>query len=211
MAFQLYGGDHDDLILPNKGGIDVPAGETWVEGWFSDDMSGPRPDCTNTLFLKQSLVNPYIPDTEIWRCPANRDPVNSDGQVRAVVRTLSMNHFMGPPWRVAACQTYLRISQITKPSPSDAFVFIEESMETINDATYALPATFDESHPETARVGDWPSLNHNRGCNITFADGHVETHRWQDPGTAAMKREALPAPGNADVVWLERRATSRDE
>jgi prepilin-type N-terminal cleavage/methylation domain-containing protein/prepilin-type processing-associated H-X9-DG protein len=211
LAFHLYAGDHDDWIMPNKGGIDVPVGETWVEGWFADDMSGPRPDCTNILFLKQSLVGPYIPNTDIWRCPASRDPAGSDGQVRAFVRTFSMNHYMGTSKQWATCRTYRRISQITRPSPSDAIVFIEESLESINDATFALPANFDETHPEIAQVGDWPSPNHKRGCNISFADGHAETHHWQDPGTATIKRDALPAPGNADVVWLERHVTSRGE
>ena len=49
LAFQLYAGDHDDAVLPNKDGQKVPLGETWVEGW----LGVPGPDCTNTLYLKR--------------------------------------------------------------------------------------------------------------------------------------------------------------
>jgi len=56
LAFQLYTGDHNERILPNKGGQNVPLGETWVQGW----LGVPGPDCTNTAFLKNSLIGSYL-------------------------------------------------------------------------------------------------------------------------------------------------------
>jgi prepilin-type N-terminal cleavage/methylation domain-containing protein/prepilin-type processing-associated H-X9-DG protein len=207
LAFHLYAGDHNDAILANKGGAGVPVGDTWVEGIETDGS----PDCTNTTLLKESLVGTYITAAEPWRCPGSRDQMDFGGQIYGRVRTLSMNHFLGPPWHNPNCRTYRRMSEIGPPSPSDMFVFIEERTETINDATFSSHATFNEAQPSTWEMVDLPSVTHNRGCNISFADGHTETHHWQDARTAAADHDTVPMPGSVDVQWIAEHSTARDQ
>src|SRR5437899_10691909 len=74
-ALHLYADDHEDLIIANKGGYQIPVGKTWVQGW----LAGPRADATNTDFLSQSLLAPYIVDLSLWRCPADRSLVSVQG------------------------------------------------------------------------------------------------------------------------------------
>jgi prepilin-type processing-associated H-X9-DG protein len=203
LSFHLYVGDNNDAIPANKGGAGVPVGETWVEGI----MTATSQDATNVTFLKQSLVAPYIPGTELWRCPASRDEVVFGGQSYGRVRTLAMNHFLGPPWQTPDCKTYHRLSEIGPPSPSDVFVFIEERTETINDATFSVHAKFDETQSATWEMVDLPAVLHKRGCNISFADGHTETHHWQDARTVEADHDTTPMPGSADVLWLEQHSS----
>jgi len=70
LAFHLYAGDQADSVPANKGGQNVPLGQTWVEGW----LGVPGPDCTNTLYLKRSLLGPYLSAVEVWRCPIRVQP-----------------------------------------------------------------------------------------------------------------------------------------
>ena len=56
LAGTLYAQDHADFMPPNLDGEHVPLGETWVQG----RLRMPGPDCTNTLFLRQSLLGPYV-------------------------------------------------------------------------------------------------------------------------------------------------------
>src|SRR5450759_5508990 len=70
LAFHLYAGDQADSVPANKGGQNVLLGQTWVEGW----LGVPGPDCTNTLFLRRSLLGPYLKTLEIWRCAAGTNP-----------------------------------------------------------------------------------------------------------------------------------------
>ena len=205
LSFHLYAFDNNDSIPPNKGGADVPAGKTWVEGWVTQD----RTDSTNIDFLNQSLLAPYISGPALWRCPASRDLVNFGGVNYGRVRTISMNHFLGPPWESPYCRTYHRLSDITLPSSSDMLVFTEERAETINDATFSSHGKFDETQPATWVMVDLPSVNHGRGCNISFADGHTDTHHWKDPRTAAANQDNTPMPGSADVLWIAQHTTWR--
>src|SRR5438477_12672170 len=57
LAWTMYNSDHD-RVPPNSG---LGAKATWVQGWL--DLSQPvlsNPDNTNALFLKQSLLAPYL-------------------------------------------------------------------------------------------------------------------------------------------------------
>jgi prepilin-type processing-associated H-X9-DG protein len=91
-------------------------------------------------------------------------------------------------------------------SPVRVFVLLEERAESINDATFF-------TDPDTRyQMIDYPASYHSGSCNFSFADGHVETHRWTDRRTIPPvgKGSLLPLnvslPGNADVTWLQEHA-----
>jgi prepilin-type processing-associated H-X9-DG protein len=63
-------------------------------------------------------------------------------------------------------------------------------------------------------VVDFPAAYHNRAGNLVFADGHVETWRWQDPRTTPLHRlgRLIPlvvvSPNNVDIARIQA-ATNR--
>ncbi|MFO1501341.1 MAG: prepilin-type N-terminal cleavage/methylation domain-containing protein [Verrucomicrobiota bacterium] len=203
LAFHLYSGDNQDAILPNKDGQNVRVPETWVEGW----LGVPGPDCTNVLHLRRSLLARYVPEPRLWRCPASKDPTVGVRMPR--VRTISLNGFMGGVGADEGGTFYRRLSDITRPSPSEALIFIEERIDTINDGTFALQARFDASRPNTWVLRDKPGIDHREGGNIAFADGRAEARHWRDRRTVLAPRDDAVSPGNADILWLEEHATWR--
>lgn len=204
LSFQLYAGDHNESVLPNRDGQNIPLGETWVEGW----LGLPGPDCTNTVYLARSLVAPYLAATEIWRCPIRRNPVVGDSAMPRV-RTVSLNGFLGAPVRPPGIASYHRLSDITQPVPSDMIVFMEELVDTINDGTFAMQWDFEECQPAAWILRDKPGIVHQNGCNISYADGHVGIHRWRDARTLHAPRDDAPMPANEDVLWLQTHGASR--
>jgi prepilin-type N-terminal cleavage/methylation domain-containing protein len=206
VAFQLYAADHDDAVLPNKDGPNVPLGQTWVEGW----LGLPGPDCTNRLFLERSLLGPYLKATGVWRCPAARDPMVV-GVSMPRARTVSLNGFMGAPTNVPGAIAYRRLGQISRPSPSDALVFIDERVDTINDGSFLVQWDFDEKQPGAWVLRDKPGVVHQSGCYLAYADGRASAQRWRDARTLAAPRDDAPMPRNRDVLWLQRHATWREE
>ena len=204
LAGGLYANDHADFIPPNLDGENVPLGETWVQGW----LGLPGPDCTNTLFLKQSLLAPYVQNTALWKCPSAQDVTLGPFRMPRV-RTISLNAFMGSSVRSPAAETYRRMSDLIQLSPTEALTFLEERPETVNDGAFSLQWDFKESQPSGWMVRDKPGHLHNRSGNIAFGDGHVETHRWMNLGVPSVPRDDFEAPDDPDVLWLQRHATWR--
>ena len=205
LAGTLYAQDHADFMPPNLDGENIPLGETWVQGW----LGMPGPDCANTLFLKQSLLAPYVQNTALWKCPSARE-VTLGRFTMPRVRTVSLNAFMGSSIQTPAAQTYRRFSDLVQLSPTEALTFLEERPETINDGAFSLQWDFKESQPSQWKVRDKPGHLHNRSGNVVFGDGHVETHRWGTLGAPWVPRDDFDAPNDPDVLWLQRHATWRE-
>ena len=212
LAFELYAMDHRGAVLPNMDGREWPSGEriavghTWVESWLGS-LSGS--DLTNTLYLRESLVSPYLGGADVWRCPAQKKSPTVMGKTFPRVRTVSLNCFMGSPVKSSAARTYLRLSEIVRPSPAEAITFVDEKAETINDASFGMQWDFRESRPARWTLRDKPAVAHNSGANFAFADGHVETKRWRDRRTIRAPRDDAVMADNEDILWMQRRATWR--
>jgi prepilin-type N-terminal cleavage/methylation domain-containing protein len=132
LALPLYAQDHAEALPPNADGREEALGAKWVEGW----LGLPGPDCTNTLYLRRSLLAPYLgEEVRLWQCPAAR-PVTVGGITQPRVRTLSLNGFLGSPVDSPAARTYRRLGEIARPAQT--FSFIDEREHTINDGSFGL-------------------------------------------------------------------------
>jgi prepilin-type processing-associated H-X9-DG protein len=58
------------------------------------------------------------------------------------------------------------------PGPSKTFIFIDEDEQSIDDGIFTM-------FPDV--WAELPADRHNQGCDLSFADGHVEHYRWQAP------------------------------
>ena len=82
------------------------------------------------------------------------------------------------PWLTGAnSETYSKYATFGKStsfrvcSPSDIFVYIDESPWSIDDGAFGVSA-------QVAEIVDWPTYMHRGACGFSFADGHAEMHRW---------------------------------
>jgi prepilin-type processing-associated H-X9-DG protein len=123
---------------------------------------------------------------------------------------VSLNCFMGSPIRSPAATSYLRMSDIVRPSPAEALTFVDERVETINDGSFGLQWPFEEDNPGNWTLRDKPGISHDRGANLVFADAHVEYRRWEDRRTVNAPRNDAVMPGNRDILWLQQRSTWRE-
>lgn len=204
VALYLYADHNDDLLPPNLDGEDIPLGRTWVQGW----LGLPGPDCTNTTHLRRSLLGRYLGDAKVWQCPS-AELVTVAGITQPRVRTVSLNCFMGSPVKSPAARTYRRLGDIVDLSPTEAISFLGEKEETINDGSFAMQWSFEAKNPAGWILRDKPEVSHDGGGNLAFADGHVETRRWEDERTLSASRDDSRMPGNADILWIQQRATWR--
>jgi len=203
----MYSHDYNDFIPGNLWSVKGPF--NWVSGWL--DFSNNNADNTNILLIldpKFAQLGVYTKSAGAYKCPADRIMVRNGGVSRPRVRSISMNGWMGPnaPAWNPGFFVFSKVSQIVKPPPSQALVYLDEREDSIDDGYFAVNMVGTE-------MVNFPGSFHNRAGGLTFADGHAEMRRWVDPRTAPLykagqKREFTQTKDNRDLEWLQAHATS---
>ncbi len=217
MAWMNYADDYQGNLPSNADGQD---GMGIFTNWVAGTMSKPM-DQTNTALLvdpTQSSMAAYNPSAKIYKCPADKS-IN--------VRSVAMNCRMNPT-RVGegkpaftqggnkAYKTFLKFDDIRYPTR--IFVILDERSDSINDGFFGVDMsnTGDLNGEGTVKpywIVDYPATFHSQSANVSFADGHVEYHKWVQPTTLVPKGQARPgswtSSDDKDVQWLQERCTYR--
>jgi len=190
LAWLMYVEDNNGKLPRNDTFFQVSPDKRsgmWVQGVMSTekDTGNVEPITDNTNILK--LIDPqfctlgsYTKAVGLYKCPSDKSWAIIDGQRHNRVRSYSMNGYLGPSlkffddWRARR-----RISQFVSPPPCDTFVFICEHPDSIDDGEF----TPDMHGRGWDGYGLPSSLQHGRSGILSFADGHVEKHRWLDSRT----------------------------
>ena len=181
-AWALYNGDNNGRIPscwpfdPTSGAINSNA---WVLGvaclvnvpGFGVVDPGVL-DCTNKNALSRGTLFPYLSSYDVYRCPSEQRQV---GGV-TVLRSYSMNNWMnGEPFASPAnnLDTAHRLFRVdaTIAAPAQLYIFVDEDDSTINDGMFVVYMNPAEG------LQDEPSLRHQTGYPLAFADGHSEAFR----------------------------------
>ena len=208
-AWLLYSGDFADQLVTNT--VDVNT-NSWAAGWL--DLGDPADtDNTNiaTIMSPEGLLWPYSKSFPLYRCPADPNTIDINGVNYPLVRSVSMNLRMnGGDYRSAPLFQFNnpgKLSAINNPGPATAFVFIDERADSINDGFFVIDMV--DTGPQ-AQIGNIPADYHNGCSSVSFADGHVENHKWLDPRTEARPYLSyLVVPNDPDIAWLQEHCCSR--
>src|SRR6266436_4555560 len=202
VAWFLYADENGDWLVNNHGVPETLARrQTWannVQDWQASD------DNTNLIFLSDSKLGPFASRaTRIYKCPADRQPAPNGERIRS----MSMNAMVGNPGELTnrfnpLYLQFFKTSEVT--SPAGIFVFLDEQADTLNDGFFV-------NKLEDYAWGNVPGSYHNGGCNFSFADGHLESHRWLVPATVRPVQRTrinrFPAVPPTDFEWLKVRTS----
>jgi prepilin-type processing-associated H-X9-DG protein/prepilin-type N-terminal cleavage/methylation domain-containing protein len=222
VACQLYVDENGDFFPYNFGTADTR--KTIAEGrflnWVNNVMSWELDaDNTNALWVIAGGLGPYVSRaTPVYRCPADLvlSSVQRSAGWKARMRSLSMNAMIGNAGEFTYTKTnvnnplyrqFFKASDISRPS--GVFVMVEEHPDSINDGYFL-------NKVERREWFDLPASYHNGAANLSFADGHVELHRWistttrlpPKPDTAPLPM-GIPENQDGDFDWLIQRTTYR--
>jgi prepilin-type processing-associated H-X9-DG protein/prepilin-type N-terminal cleavage/methylation domain-containing protein len=209
LCWTLYADDYAGVFAPNNWIDDEGMSTTGPFEQYNMLISwcpGNARTDTTTSNIQQGLLFPYNTSTAIYHCPSDVSTIeDANGNPLPQLRNRSYNMsqsvngygwmtnaYMDPPGPVDATQPcFEKYSDITNPTPSRLFVFMDENEVTLEDAQFGYPS------PGGGWGWEWwdmPSNRHNQGGNLSFADGHVEHWKWQSPMIA------LYPPGYAQPV-----------
>ena len=217
LAWQMYTQENGDALAPNyaRPSLFFPK-ENWVGGAMSYET---RPgsalywaDSTNSNLLTDDApgrIAPYARNAGSYKCPSDRSWIELSGQRWPRVRSYAMNEWMGNYEQKANPNQpmfyFTRLTDIQKPSPSMAWVLIDEHEDWIDEGWFRVGALAPvDTRPKLAEL---PGSRHNSGAVLSFVDGHVERHQWRDkrimePVTRRQFPPAVSLPSSPDYDWL---------
>ncbi len=210
VCWLMYAEDHNSLLVTNNDGANR---DSWVGGWL--DFIPTNPDNTN-IFLLQSPIGklwPYNKSAGVYKCPADPSQVKIRGKPYRRTRSISMNGNMNGSVNWSFDKDYYyyrRLFEIVDPSPSKAWVFIDEREESIDDGFFLV--FLSQKFGAANQWGNLPAIYHNAAAGLSFVDGHSEIRKWLDPATRSKipqgQRPAGAYMAPRDVPWIQARTSA---
>jgi prepilin-type N-terminal cleavage/methylation domain-containing protein/prepilin-type processing-associated H-X9-DG protein len=206
LAWQLYAGDNNEAYANNHG-IDETRlrHASWVNNLEDWGLSTGN---TNAADILDGQLAPYAGNTlGIYKCPSDRSVAANGPRLRS----MSLNSLVGDPGVLTNKfnPTYVQFFRSGDvPNPTGIFVFLDEHPDTINDGFFM-------NRLNEPNWGNLPASYHNGAANLSFADGHMESHRWQVTGPTGTTRPPVqdavgggfPAQPTTDFNWLKERSS----
>ena len=171
LAWTLYSTDNREYLVPN---FLMNQAQAWIIG----DVNA-APGDTNVANIRNGKLFEYNTSLGIYVCPA--DDYKRNGTRIERVRSFSMSGQMNSDvdWVNPRYPLRRKTSDIVNPPPSGALVFLDESTRTLEDGYFAIQV-------DNRVWQNSPSDRHNRGANLSFADGHSEIYKWLEPKTGRV-------------------------
>ena len=217
LAWETYSNDHGGRFPSNHGDGSAarPGGlPSWVGGWL--DYRTDNPDNTNSFLLVDPKVNggmgEYVGNPGVFKCPSDKSWAINGAQRYNRVRSYSMNFHVGPTHSGISADgfwLYFRASDFGQPQPSQLLLFVEEHEDSIGGSAFVNLL----GDLERGFLTALPSGRHNGANPISYADGHVEMHKWQDERTRKPVEHktfyGMWSFDNPDIEWLKERMSAR--
>jgi prepilin-type N-terminal cleavage/methylation domain-containing protein/prepilin-type processing-associated H-X9-DG protein len=218
ICWQMYADENGDVLVRNIPGDP----QSWING-TTGNMNNAA-GATNLNALSSGLLFSYNKIFGIYKCPSARGPTvntqnpnaaNSGLDGSLLVRTCSITPRFGnttdhdmlvdssidPKQKIV-----LKSTAIRSPGPSDASVFIDESVTTVDDGFFAMgnhnPAG-GASNPDPNSYQNSPSIRHGgTTMTLSYADGHVGLFSFKQGEKETFLQGGASVPASQLDDWV---------
>ena len=180
LAWQMYSEDYEGQLPLNRSAAIINDPRRFPEFSLSSNSwvaGNPKFD-TTTANIRNGTLFPYIQSVQPFRCAMDDSRVERDpGTLRT--RSYAMNAFLGGDPAMNPALTFNELKR-----PSSTFVFIEEHERSRWESSFVVVPVFKAGAGAGSSLASWvstPADRHEQGCNLSFADGHIEYWRWYSP------------------------------
>jgi prepilin-type processing-associated H-X9-DG protein len=185
-------------MLPyNNGGVSYNGGGFYAATAIPAGTSTTVAEQQTVQQIKQSPIYQYANNAGVYHCPGDlryrKLMVGTGWAYASYSRADGMN---GYGWNGQT--PFKKLAQVNPPT--QAMLFIEEAdPRGYNDGTWVI---------QQSSWVDPFAIFHGVVSTFSFADGHVESHRWRDGGT--IKAATDSANGKSSFYWPGGNKTNPD-
>jgi prepilin-type N-terminal cleavage/methylation domain-containing protein/prepilin-type processing-associated H-X9-DG protein len=214
LCWTMYAGDNGERLVRNWTSGLSAAPCSWVVG----DANDPVNQQTNNI--RNGALFQYNGSLGIYKCPADKARIT--GTTAARIRSYSISTLMNWINSGPVCNDSLeagipvtKTTHLDNPGASKASVFLDEHEDTIDNGTIGIYSLYSNGGtPANPFLGYWnvPGTRHNKGCVLSFADGHAEYWKWKGPylfKSALTLMFSTTAKDDRDALRLQETATQR--
>jgi prepilin-type N-terminal cleavage/methylation domain-containing protein/prepilin-type processing-associated H-X9-DG protein len=216
LGWFMYASENGERLPanPDKGSangnnLGEPPPNLWP-AWVAGQMGGA--DSLNTdklvgaIYQEYGSIGGYTKNAAVYKCVGDKS---------TYVRSVAMNSFCGiagDPTSPCNSQKqlnsgyecYIKLSDFRRLSPVEAFVFLDENRNSINDGWFWVDPT---AATGNGQYHDLPAIYHNNASAFSYADGHSAIYKWRDVFPNAVMG-GPSYPGKKDPEWLAQHATA---
>jgi prepilin-type N-terminal cleavage/methylation domain-containing protein/prepilin-type processing-associated H-X9-DG protein len=196
LCWHLYVADYDDFVPPNNFVYDLlsqqplDTGPSWCTNLAPFDV--------DPIGIQDGLLFQYNASAAIYRCPADQSTIQTMGGAlltqprwRSYNMSQSVNGLSYDGTLSSYIPHYSKLTEIRSPTPPGLIVYLDVHEGEILDTQFGIPVDADSW--DEGYWWDIPGNRHNQGCNLSFADGHVEHWRWKVPKVVTVPRGSAQA------------------
>ena len=169
--------------------------------WVQSDWGYSMTQRQREQAIRDGALYPYTGDVKLYKClAADRRVLEAYGAVSPSARTYSVVDSMNcKGWDQMG--TEMAKTRMAITDAGSRAVFLDDGgteLSTLGGWTV---------YTNEWRWWDAPAAHHGDGTTFSFADGHADYHRWEDPRTIEFARRLPPAAyspnqeGNVDLIW----------
>jgi len=205
LAWIMWSGDNNEVLLDSR---------SWMAGDVSNPGSEDFVDAKGAIVgnnLPAGPLNPYLGgNVKVYKCPGDQavSTLRPKYVGTPVCRSVAMNSWIGTGWD-SGYFVFSKSGDLKRPGPSNSFVILDESRNSINDGYFAVPMdTYDPNNLPGKAFVDVPATYHAKAGSFSFADGHSEIHKWRDDRTIKVPIFGA-SPNNVDLDWIQSKSTAK--
>jgi prepilin-type N-terminal cleavage/methylation domain-containing protein/prepilin-type processing-associated H-X9-DG protein len=193
LCFHLYVADYDDHLPPNNFVYDMGTLKPFPGNEGPSWCTNVAPYDADPAGIEVGLLFQYNTSAGIYRCPADQSTIETYTGVKLPpprVRSYNLSQSVNGISYAGQISQYIphynRLTEIKDPPPTGLLVFIDVHEDEIIDTQFGIPV--EANWWSQGNWWDLPANRHNQGCNLSFADGHVEHWRWKVPKVMRVPR-----------------------